>query len=55
MKKISSKNLKTISTICFLIAGILSIFDKRYIIGILFILLTISYIIALISENKKKK
>lgn len=55
MEKVSKINSEIFPIICFLIVGILSIFDKKYITGILFIILTIAYIIVLISENKKEK
>ncbi|EIF6298156.1 hypothetical protein H8J87_13725 [Clostridium perfringens] len=53
MKKVSERNMRIFATICFLIAGMLNMFQKKYMLGSLFIILTIIYIVNLILEKKK--
>ncbi|MCX0359309.1 hypothetical protein LI056_15120 [Clostridium perfringens] len=43
MKKVSERNMRIFATICFLIAGMLNMFQKKYMLGSLFIILTIIY------------
>lgn len=54
MKKVSERNMRIFATICGLIAGMLNMFQKKYMFGILFIILTIRYIVNLILEKKKE-
>ncbi len=55
MKKVSERNVRIFATICFLIVGILNMIQKKYILGSLFIILTISYTVNLILEKKKEE
>ncbi|MDJ8927813.1 hypothetical protein PTM77_15110 [Clostridium perfringens] len=55
MKKVSKRNMRIFATICFLIAGILNMTQKKYMLGSLFIILTISYTVNLILEKKKEE
>ncbi len=55
MKKVSERNMRIFATICVLIAGILNMIQKKYMLGSLFIILTISYTVNLILEKKKEE
>ncbi|CUO65748.1 MULTISPECIES: hypothetical protein [Clostridium] len=54
MKKVSERNMRIFVTIFVLIAGMLNMFQKKYMLGILFIILAIRYIVNLILEKKKE-
>ena len=54
MKKVSERNMRIFVTIFVLIAGKLNMFQKKYMLGILFIILAIRYIVNLILEKKKE-
>lgn len=54
MKKVSERNMRIFVTILVLIAGMLNMFQKKYMLGILFIILAIRYIVNLILEKKKE-
>ena len=54
MKKVSERNMRIFVTIFVLIAGMLNMFQKKYMLGLLFIILAIRYIVNLILEKKKE-